>query len=307
MIKGIDLSTYQKQVDYKKLKEEGIEFAIIRCGYGKDRSQKDVMFEEHYKGLKEAGIKVGCYLYSYVTSPENAMLEAENCLEFIKGKEFDLPIFYDLEDRMTRTLGKEAITECAINFCEKIKEAGYESGVYANIDWFTNCLNVYTLIEKGYRIWLAQWRVQEPTSFFPYDIWQFTNNLKVAGIKCDGNYCKNIFLFPNDTKELNIYSDTDSVKPNKKSNEEIADEVINGDWGNGQERKDKLTSSGYDASAIQEIVNSKLLPKKKTNTQIADEVIKGLWGNGQERKNKLAQAGYDYNAVQKIVNRKMSK
>lgn len=295
MIKGIDLSTFQKEVDYKKLKEEGIEFAIIRCGYGKDRSQKDVMFETHYKGLKEAGIKVGCYLYSYVTSLENAILEADNCLEFIKGKEFDLPVFYDLENRITKTSGKEAITRCAINFCEKIKEAGYDTGVYANLDWFTNYLNVYTLIEKGYRIWLAQWGVQEPTSFFPYDIWQFTNNLKVAGIKCDGNYCKNIFAIADEPKET------------KKSNEEIANEVIEGKWGNQPERQRLLEEAGYNYNEVQEIVNNKLFTKKKTNTQIADEVIKGLWGNGQERKDRLREAGYDYTAVQKIVNRKMSK
>lgn len=291
MIKGIDLSTYQKQVDYKKLKEEGIEFAIIRCGYGKDRSQKDVMFETHYKGCKEAGIKLGCYLYSYVTSTINAELEAENCLEFIRGKEFELPIFYDLENRMTKTLGKDQITNCAINFCEKIRKAGYEVGVYANLDWFTNYINVYSLIDRGYRIWLAQWGVQEPTSYFPYDIWQFTNNLQIAGIKCDGNYCKNIF----------------TISDNKKSNEELAEEVIKGLWGNGEERKYKLTVAGYNYTQIQEIVNSKLLPKKKTNTQIADEVIKGLWGNGQERKDRLREAGYDYTAVQKIVNRKLSK
>lgn len=295
MIKGIDLSTFQKNVDYKKLKEEGIEFAIIRCGYGKERTQKDAMFETHYKGLKEAGIKVGCYLYSYVTSIENARLEAENCLAFIKGKEFEFPVFYDLEDRLTKVLGREKITQIAIEFCERVRKEGYDVGVYANLDWFTNYINVYSLIDKGYRIWLAQWGVQKPTSFFPYDIWQYTNNLQVAGIKCDGNYCNNIFVIPEDKKET------------KKSNEELANEVIAGKWGNGEDRKSLLAEAGYNYNEIQAIVNSKLLPKKKTNTQIADEVIKGLWGNGQDRKNNLASAGYDYNAVQKIVNRKMSK
>ena len=295
MIKGIDLSTYQRQVDYKKLKEEGIEFAIIRCGYGKERSQKDVMFEEHFKGLKEAGIKVGCYLYSYATSIENAEKEAENCLAFIKDKKFDLPVFYDLEDRLTKSLGKELITKIAIAFCEKIKNAGYTAGVYANLDWFTNYINVYSLIDRGYKIWLAQWGVQKPTSFFPYDLWQFTNSMQVAGIKCDGNYCY-----------LNIPK-SESKFDNKKTNEVIADEVIKGLWGNGVDRKVKLTEAGYNYTKIQEIVNNKLAPKKKTNTQIADEVIKGKWGNQPERQKLLEQAGYDYNAVQKIVNRKMSK
>lgn len=102
----------------------------------------------------------------------------------------------------------------------------------------------------------------------------------------------------------------------KKSNEEIADEIIKGicsdsrwdTWGNGQERKDRLAIAGYDASAIQTIINKKLngTLNKKTNEEIADEVIKGLWGNGQERKDKLASAGYDATAIQKIVNEKLT-
>ena len=92
MKKGIDISTWQENVDYNKLKEQGIEFAIIRTGYGKNKSQKDKMFEKHYEGLKNANIKIGAYHYSYITSIEGAIQEAKNCLEFIKGKTFDLPI-----------------------------------------------------------------------------------------------------------------------------------------------------------------------------------------------------------------------
>jgi len=98
------------------------------------------------------------------------------------------------------------------------------------------------------------------------------------------------------------------VKPTKKSNEEIAQEVIKGVWGNGEERKQKLTQAGYNSSEIQTIVNNKLGVKasnKKTNEEIANEVIRGDWGNGEERKSKLTQAGYDYTAIQKIVNSKL--
>lgn len=101
-------------------------------------------------------------------------------------------------------------------------------------------------------------------------------------------------------------------KPSTKSNETIAQEVINGAWGNGQERKDKLTAAGYDYNAIQSIVNQKLgagsssNSNKKSNETIANEVIRGDWGNGQDRKNRLQAAGYDYNAIQAIVNRKLS-
>lgn len=92
-------------------------------------------------------------------------------------------------------------------------------------------------------------------------------------------------------------------QPAKKSNEQIADEVIQGLWGNGQERKDRLASAGYDYGTVQSIVNKKLAPAKKSNEQIAREVIEGYWGNGQDRKNRLTAAGYDYAAVQAIVNK----
>ena len=94
----------------------------------------------------------------------------------------------------------------------------------------------------------------------------------------------------------------------KKSNEEIASEVINGNWGNGSERKKRLTEAGYDYNAIQSIVNQRLSGNKpsptpkKSNEELAKEVINGNWGNGEERKRRLKEAGYDYSAVQNIVN-----
>ena len=95
----------------------------------------------------------------------------------------------------------------------------------------------------------------------------------------------------------------------KKSNEEIANEVINGNWGNGSDRKKRLTEAGYDYNAIQSIVNQKVsgkpAPSKKSNEQIADELINGNWRNGEERKRRLAEAGHDYNVVQSIVNQKL--
>lgn len=95
--------------------------------------------------------------------------------------------------------------------------------------------------------------------------------------------------------------------PAKKTNEQIADEVIAGSWGNGEDRKNKLSAAGYDPTAVQAIVNQKLggAPAKKSDDQIANEVIGGLWGNGQERVARLQQAGYDPNAIQALVNQKV--
>lgn len=95
------------------------------------------------------------------------------------------------------------------------------------------------------------------------------------------------------------------LQPSMKSNEQIADEVINGEWGNGGDRRSRLAQAGYDPDAIQAIVNAKLQPARKSDEQIADEVIDGAWGNGDDRRNRLAQAGYDYDAIQSIVNAKL--
>lgn len=91
------------------------------------------------------------------------------------------------------------------------------------------------------------------------------------------------------------------IREVRKSNEEIANEVISGKWSNGQERINRLTSKGYNATEIQNLVNAKLTPK--SYEEVAKEVIKGLWSNGSERKKRLSDAGYDYNKVQNLVNK----
>ena len=233
MIKGIDLSYANKNVDYNKLKQDGIEFAIIRTGYGKDENQKDVLFETHYAGLKQAGIKVGAYLYSYCTSIENAEKEAENCLKHIAGKQFDLPIYLDLEEARTKVLGIDAVTQIALIFCRKIRNAGYRAGVYANLDWFKNCMRPEALLLENFSIWLAQWN-DRITANFPIDIWQYTNNYNGM----DGDYLLDEGIIKEVKQGTNIY--------------ELAIKVILGKYGNGEERKQKL---GSNYNEVQKIVN----------------------------------------------------
>lgn len=130
-----------------------------------------------------------------------------------------------------------------------------------------------------------------------------------------GKYLQNRFQELANTVNSKLSGNTTTQSnstSNKKSNEEIANEVIAGKWGNGDERKNKLTSAGYDFNAVQAKVNELLgasssssSSNKKSNEEIANEVIKGLWGNGDTRKQKLKAAGYDYNAIQKIVNQKL--
>lgn len=191
-MKGIDISEFQENINYSKLKEQGIEFAIIRLGYGKQINQKDSLFETHFEGLKNAGIKVGAYLYSYAYVKEGAKLEAENTLEIIKGKQFDLPIFYDMEESKQANLGKDTLTDMANEWCKIIKNAGFKTGVYANLNWFKNYLDPTKIKNDNNYIWLALWNNDEnPNVSFPVDFWQYSSKGKLDGIQSfvDLNKC----------------------------------------------------------------------------------------------------------------------
>ena len=202
-MRGIDISVFNKFIDYSEIKKQGIEFAIIRAGYGKNESQKDTMFEKHYKGLKENGIKVGAYLYSYASTIEGAKLEAENCLKFIKGKTFEVPIFYDVEDKNQTNLSKETLTKMCNVFCETIEKAGYKAGVYANLYWWNNKLDVKQL--EKYNIWLAQWS-SKPTANFRVDIWQCSSDYHIIGIngRVDYDICYKDYTQPVDNSVYKV-------------------------------------------------------------------------------------------------------
>ena len=240
MLKGVDLSCWQTNVNYQELKNQGVEFVIIRTGYGKDEGQKDSQFETHYAGCKAVGLKVGAYLYSYCTSIENAEKEANNCLSHIGNKSFDLPIYLDLEEQRTAILGKDAVTEIAKRFCNIIKNAGYKAGVYANLNWFNNYVDPYAIIENGDSIWLAQWN-NEITANFDVDIWQNTNNYN--DMKIDGDILVNESIL--DNNNIPTVSETELKA--------MAVDTIYGFYGNGQERKEKL---GQNYNAVQDIVNN---------------------------------------------------
>lgn len=174
----IDVSCWQVGVNYNKVKSAGITAVIIRAGYGRETSQKDKQFETHYKNAKAAGLKVGAYWYSYAESVADAKKEASACLACVKGKTFDLPIYYDLEDSSMTKLGKSTLTKIAKTFCEAIKAGNYRAGIYANPNWFNNYLD-YSALKAKYSIWLAQWTSSHTLSC---DIWQYSETGQVSGV-----------------------------------------------------------------------------------------------------------------------------
>lgn len=179
-IKCIDVSEYQS-VNWKKVKASGIDYAIIRAGYGRESSQIDAEFERNYKNAKAVGIKLGAYWYSYADSVADAEREAEACLEVLKGKTFELPIYYDLEDSSQIGFSKTTLTNMAKKFCNTIKAGGFVPGVYANLTWFDNYLD-YAELKRLYSIWLAQYNFEAQLDC---DIWQYTSEGTVKGIAGD--------------------------------------------------------------------------------------------------------------------------
>ena len=254
MKKGIDVSAWQGNIDWTKVKKDGIQFAILRCGYGMNlKEQDDSMFGQNADECERFGIPYGVYLYSYATDAKSAKSEAEHVLRLLKGRKPEYPVYLDLEDSTVSAIGNKRILEVAKTFVKNIEDAGYTAGIYANLDWWENYLT-YPWYDKVER-WVAQY-YKECQYKGKYGIWQYASTGSVDGIKghVDMNYA--YVDYPKLFKKNDVTSNL--VKPNKKSIDEIAKEVIQGKWGNGQERFKRLTKAGYDADAVQDRVNKLL-------------------------------------------------
>ena len=254
---GIDISYYQSGIDLSKAKAEGVKFAILRAGftgYGDGISKyKDTSFETFYSECKSLNIPVGAYWFSCANSYEKGVNEAkfmyENCL---KNKQFEYPIYIDVEDTHYQSSNKQGTTEAIIGFCRTLEDLGYYVGVYANTNWFNNYIDTPRL--TAYDKWVASWGTQRPS--IEGGMWQFggeENHLRsniVAGLICDQDYSFKDYPEIMKYNSLNGFS-----KHNKKSVDELAHEVIEGLWGNGEDRKQRLTNAGYNYQEVQNRVN----------------------------------------------------
>lgn len=302
---GIDISRYQPNFNFTKAMKEGVKFVIIKAGGGDSGLYKDSQFESHYKNATSKNLKVGSYFFGAAKTVERAEQEANKFLSCLDGKSFDMGLYYDIEAGML-SLDAELLTQIAIKFCETVKRVYPMVGIYSSLSVFNNRMFDNRL--SGYLHWIAYWASSKPVlkSGNKVDMWQFggeVNNIrtnKVAGVTCDQDYCY---------MDISGYPD----KPVKKSTEEIVKEVLEGKWGNGAERKQRLTAAGYNYSIIQSAVNKAVAERDKKSDEeqlidrLAHEVIQGIWGNGTARKIALTNAGYNYSKVQARVNELMKK
>ena len=173
MTQGIDISYCQPKVDWAKV---SVDFCIIQIGGGAVRRQKDTMYESHYAGAKGRGIPVGAYWFTWARTVAEAEEEADICISLLNGKQFEYPIFLDLEQDAIYKTGKANVSAIIRAFLTKVEAAGYWVGLYCNPDVLVHYCEAD--IPKRYSIWLAQWDVSAPT--YPCGIWQ-PNTAQTAG------------------------------------------------------------------------------------------------------------------------------
>ncbi len=266
-ITGIDVSKHQGAINWKSVKESGVNFAILRAGYGRVITQKDPTFETNYKDAKAAGLPVGAYWYSYAKNKTEAIEEAKVCLEVIKGKQFEYPIYFDIEENDVLRLGMDTVSTITKAFLETVEKAGYFVGIYSSKSHLENYIE--KSLRTRYTVWVAHYGVSKTTYKDPYDMWQRSSVGKVRGVNgaVDMDECYVDFPTRIKNKGLNGFSKPITKQPENKiptitkTIDELAQEVIDGKWGNGSDRKANLTNAGYDYKKVQERVNQLVYPK----------------------------------------------
>ena len=198
---GIDVSKYNHPIDWKKVKNAGVKFAILRVGFASTSNRHnlylDPYFEEFYRGAKEVGMPVGVYFYSRCNSIQTARREAEFILNAIKGKQFEYPIWLDVEDITTlNSTSRSALTRAVVTCLEEIKKAGYYVGIYSGKYILRDKLDDEDL--KQYDHWIAQYATRSTYTTYKISMWQFGGEVnfltrkKIPGIGndvADQNYC----------------------------------------------------------------------------------------------------------------------
>lgn len=182
---GIDVSKWNGSIDWNAVKNSGISYVIIRCGYRGSSTGaliEDPKFKSNIQGAKAAGLKVGVYFFSQAVNEVEAVEEASMALSLVSGYGLNFPIFLDVESSGGRGDRIDAGTRTAVckAFCSTIQNSGYAAGIYANKTWFTSYINTGSL--TGYKIWLAQYAAAPTYTATRYDMWQYSSKGTVGGI-----------------------------------------------------------------------------------------------------------------------------
>lgn len=205
-VKGVDISEHNGSVDFTALKKAGVEFVIIRCGFGSDYlKQDDSRFSENVRKADTAGMPWGVYLYSYATNTSMAKSEAKHTLRLLNGRKPAYGVWYDVEDPGQANADLVSICE---TYCNEIEKAGLYCGIYSMLAWMNGKLNSSRL--DKYDKWVAQW-ASSCQYTKPYGIWQYTDKFVINGKAFDGNWAYKDYPA--------LTSDKKPVEPEKEEEE----------------------------------------------------------------------------------------
>lgn len=269
MKKGIDVSSYQGVIDWRAAAGDGVEFAILKV-IRKDLSP-DKQFESNWSGCHAAGVPVqGVYNYTYATTIAKAKSDAAKVLEILAGRE--TMVWLDVEDGCMEGLGKTLID--IINaYAGVITNAGLSFGVYTGQYFYNTYIKPYGGV--NFPLWIARYGLNNGTLDEKYNPqiagmigWQYTSAGAVAGIS--GNVDLNVWY--EDIADVPEDVNNGAAAPTTRTVDELAQEVLDGIWGNGADRKQRLTAAGYDYDAVQAKVNEMT---KATSAATYYTVVKG--------------------------------
>lgn len=187
VLTGIDVSEYQESIDWEAVKQDGIDFAIIRAGYrgyGYGKIVEDVQFQQNISAATQADIDVGIYFFSQAISLSEAKKEARYVADLIKDHPIQYPVVFDMEiitedDRILRLSPKEK-TQIAVAFCEEIKKLGYTPMIYGSTSWLQNAVFLEEFLK--YNLWISDYS-NAPDFPYPIKMWQYTSSGTVSGIE----------------------------------------------------------------------------------------------------------------------------
>ena len=270
--KGIDVSKWNGDIDWKSVKDAGADYVIIRAGFGS--STVDEKFYQNIKGARDAGLKIGIYWFSYATSVEKAKAEAQKCIEVISEfkENITYPVFFDYEyasrdyaEKQGVTVTKELATEMANTFINTIKSAGYPTGLYTNKD-FGNKYFSEDIINSN-NLWVAQY-ANKNTYGRAYDMWQYTEKGKIAGVSgdVDLNYT---CLIP---EGVNI--NNDDITDGNENNDNVNDDTTG-----GNENNDNVNDDTTGGNENNDNVNDDTTGENENNDNVNDDTTSGNENN----------------------------
>ena len=249
-IRGIDVSLCQGSIDWEAVKASGVKFALIKAG---ENDFKDPRFEENYNACRRIGLQIGAYWYCQVTTVEGARAEARCCMKVLSGKIFEYPIYYDIEEKKTFNTGYNNVNAMIQAWHDELRPNKWYSGLYMSRSHIQSMVDPN--LAYKYALWVAEWGSH---CYYDgdYGMWQYSSEGEVDGIngRVDCDLCSKPYpdTIINGGWNNNKAS---SPAPAKKTNKQIAEEVWQGKWGNGADRKKRLTDDGYDYNTVQKLVD----------------------------------------------------